>query len=352
MAVVGVIANHLGLYNIRIFYVSAFGWTGVELFFVLSGFLITYILLVDRNRNRYYSTFYSRRALRIFPIYYLVFLSLLVASLLCGQSVTDWPIFATYTQNWLYAFSDTWTNDDRIHFSWGAAHTWSLAVEEQFYLLWPVMVRKLSIRYLGLLTILLILVGPTSRYVALALTGRFWSAYTPLFCQVDMLAWGALGAIIYSENLFQRYYIEFFAKCCMAFGVTMITFVFFRYGAGVILSPWSLKGQLFFASLGPFYLSLLAVAMSGGFLTRTLEAHPIRYCGRISYGLYLYHWPVLLLFGSVVGTNFDSGRSILFSSVIILVGTFIIAAASYRWIESPILKAKDRVFPRRAATGG
>jgi peptidoglycan/LPS O-acetylase OafA/YrhL len=344
VAVMGVIGHHLGLWRTgRTFSLLAFGWTGVELFFVLSGFLITSILLTDKDSLHYFSIFYSRRSLRIFPIYYLLFFALLAWSVLSGASVSDWQWFATYTQNWLYASSETWANDGRIHFSWGASHTWSLAVEEQFYLLWPLMVRNLSSRSLLRLVFGLIVIGPLSRYASLAMTGRWWAGYTPLFCQVDMLAWGALGAICHHERLFLRDR-DSLARFGLIIGAGAAMFA--RFGRDSIASPaamfYSIKGQTFYAFLGPFFLCLLIVAMSRGLLSKALELHPIRYCGRISYGLYLYHWPILVLVESVTSWSWGYGSKYF----VTVGGTFIVAAASYRWIERPILNSKDRLFPR------
>jgi peptidoglycan/LPS O-acetylase OafA/YrhL len=281
----------------------------------------------------------------IFPIYYLVFAALLISGILLGQRVSDWPFFATYTQNWLYAGSATFDDDGRIQFPWGMSHTWSLAIEEQFYILWPLAVRNLSPRNLFRMALVLIALGPFSRCVAISFTGRWWTAYTPLFAQIDMLAWGALGAIVYAEKLVPRWRAEFYAKWAFAAGSITLAFGAWRSAAtlahpGALLS--SLEGQIIFASLGPLYLSFLILAMRGDRLTRSLELRPIRYCGRISYGLYLYHWPILVFIESMIGVQFGIWTAIAVAS------TFVVSAASYRWIERPILSAKDRIFPRQA----
>jgi peptidoglycan/LPS O-acetylase OafA/YrhL len=297
-------------------------------------------LLTDRKGPHYYATFYSRRSLRIFPIYFLVIGGLFIVGLLAGKRVADWSFFATYTQNWLYALSDTWDDDGNIHFPWAASHTWSLAIEEQFYLLWPLAVRNMSTRNLTRLALLFIAIGPLSRYTAIAFTHRWWTAYTPLFAQIDMLAHGALGAIVYSEDLLSNVRLEVVAKLGLAVGAVILFYGVEHNYALPTEMLLSKKGQIIFTALGPFYLSLLVLAMAGGPLTRVLELRPIRYCGRISYGLYLYHWPILVL----AERSFGQGPA---TAIFVLVITFILSAASYRFLERPILEAKDRIFPRK-----
>jgi peptidoglycan/LPS O-acetylase OafA/YrhL len=147
-----------------------------------------------------------------------------------------------------------------------------------------------------------------------------------------------------SSPSFPRQRIEFFSRCGLALGIVVIAFAFLLFGAGAVASPFLLARplyQIFFAFLGPFYLFLLIIAMSGGVLTRILESPPIRYCGRISYGLYLYHWPILVLVDSVADLKIGA------KSALTIGATFVVATLSYHWLERPILNAKDRLFPRQ-----
>src|SRR5688572_22907162 len=148
--------------------VPLFGWVGVDLFFVLSGFLITGILLDTRGSDRYFTSFYARRTLRIFPLYYLiVFLSLIVLPLFPrwsallggGDDLPQWPYW-TYLVNFAIA--------ERNDFQHGVLDVaWSLAIEEQFYLIWAVVVWLLSPRLLGALCALIVVAVPLARMVAL-----------------------------------------------------------------------------------------------------------------------------------------------------------------------------------------
>jgi peptidoglycan/LPS O-acetylase OafA/YrhL len=201
----------------------------------------------------------------------------------------------------------------------------------------------MSTRNLTRTALLFIALGPLSRYAAVAFTHRWWTAYTPLFAQIDMLAYGALGAIVCSGRLLTH--LEVVAKWVFAIGTVIIVFgvMHIRHSA----LPWDLllsaKGQIIFAVLGPLYLALLVLAMAGGLLTRIFELRPIRYCGRISYGLYLYHFPVLAF-----SERFIEQR--LVAAIFVLVTTLILASVSYRYLERPILDAKDHIFPRQRRT--
>ena len=117
------------------------GWLGVPFFFLLSGFLISGLLL-DADRESYFKSFYIRRALRIFPIYYLVFFLMLGLCIAFNKSHGDWLWFLTYTQNYPMGIRN-WPN-----FPAPFWHTWSLAVEEQFYLLWPLIIFLVPKRFL------------------------------------------------------------------------------------------------------------------------------------------------------------------------------------------------------------
>ncbi|MCK5943639.1 MAG: acyltransferase, partial [Planctomycetes bacterium] len=135
--------------------VAFLGWSGVDVFFVLSGFLITRILVRSKGGPRYFRNFYMRRSLRIFPLYYLVIVLLLYVLPRPPASGADQLAHLLYYQNWRYAFAHGELIDPARHV------TWSLAIEEQFYILWPpfvvlVLIRaRLSVAALGVLAGLL-----------------------------------------------------------------------------------------------------------------------------------------------------------------------------------------------------
>ena len=176
-------------------FVALLGWSGVDLFFVLSGFLITGILIDARGSDRYFTSFYARRTLRIFPLYYLiVFLSLIVlprfprwsALLGGGSDLAQWPYW-TYLVNFAIA--------ERNDFQHGVLDVaWSLAIEEQFYLIWAVVVWLLSPRLLGPLCALIVLAVPLTRVLALQDGANPVDVYVLPHYRADALALGGLLA--------------------------------------------------------------------------------------------------------------------------------------------------------------
>jgi peptidoglycan/LPS O-acetylase OafA/YrhL len=171
---------------------AAAGWVGVQLFFVLSGFLITGILLETRDRAGYFRSFYLRRTLRIFPLYYaLVAVTVFVVAPLSTDAVWASQVYERQWAYWLYV--SNWVSPFGHGIS-GFSHLWSLAVEEQFYLVWPLMVWWLGARGLTRLAILMMLAGQSLFAVlsgcliawALADAGRVW-AWVPRTLSSDWL---------------------------------------------------------------------------------------------------------------------------------------------------------------------
>ena len=331
------------------------GNVGVDLFFVLSGFLITRILLVDRERGVPLRYFLVRRFLRIFPIYYLTIL-LLLPELGGSEAVAC----ATYTSNYVFLFSEEVSLLE---------HTWSLAVEEHFYLLWPPVVAFLvprksrrvllgAILPLGVLSVAgALLLGDWTahperleEFVGRTSTVRFFS-----------LGLGALMA--YHEMTLRR-------RRGLAAGIVALLLILFAaltlrgaklLGYDEVLAripgtggePRNYMRPLYAIGM-PFASAavvLVGVAWSGraslqGWL---LTARPLRWVGRISYGLYLYHFPIFK--AAVWGASPDMPTP---TRVIVALGLcFGVAWLSYVTIERPLLRigARFRSTPRAGEPG-
>ncbi len=179
-----------------------FGWTGVDLFFVLSGFLITGILLDTRDSERYFTTFYARRILRIFPLYYLVlFLAFVVLPkfpavhpVLVGQDdlPPQWPY-------WLYLTNVLIADRGWVH-GWVDV-AWSLAIEEHFYLVWPLVIWLCPPRLVAVLCAVIILAEPAARVFARAAMVESLPIYVLTWFRLDGLAMGALLALAQRRGL-------------------------------------------------------------------------------------------------------------------------------------------------------
>ncbi|QDV37898.1 acyltransferase family protein [Tautonia plasticadhaerens] len=316
--------------------------SAVDLFFVLSGFLITSIILRTHEAPGFLRGFYLRRALRIWPIYYLSFLVLwaYVPFFQHDPSFEGLPYYLSFTQN----IQQNWKGRVAPHFPL-YGHTWTLAIEEQFYLLWPILVPIVGRKRLPLLLVPLI-VGPIFARVA----GVPISA---IVARCDALAWGGLLAWLASGPGADRLRST---RARWAFGLIgaagVVGVVGFGRLTGLHYLQWPYEGpamprvwaSLQMSSLGLAYLSAVGFTISsaGRPWMRPLRGPVLGYLGRISYGLYLFHplafFPVNQLryraFGGHDWFVFDLAKLAL------AVG---MAAASYRFIEAPILRYKDRI---------
>jgi len=299
MVIVYHCSGHMGverdpLLSDWIFYhLSNAGWLGVNLFFVLSGFLITGILLDSRGSQHYFRTFYIRRSLRIFPVYYLMLVvSLLILPRLfecidfpepeafAHQPYAGWW-YLTYTYNFLVA----WTNEIG---SRATAATWSLAIEEQFYLIWPAVVLLAGPRKLVWVCGGVILMAVVFRTSMLALGASTRAVYVLPFSHMDALAIGALIAtwarLLGGVELLRKHGLAALAIGMVWLGVSAV--------AGQLSSKAPLMQHVGytimavgFGGLVIWALNLRTTSVGYGLLTSTVATR----MGKYSYAMYLYH---------------------------------------------------------------
>jgi peptidoglycan/LPS O-acetylase OafA/YrhL len=328
------------------------GWGGVDLFFCLSGFLITGILLRTRTSPSYFKSFYARRALRIFPIYYFfLFFSLALGALspqigkFLPQTLHERISYFIYLQNWPI-FWQSWAGMAGL---WGAY--WSLAVEEQFYLVWPTLIRWFKPRTMLILCVAGFLLGAPERAILIHYRGLNFGDMQWPFSRLDGLFLGAVIALY--REVFRRVVPMRWAVIAVSLGVAMYLFLLIFHqeelqGAGVSL--WVL-GVMAFALVSAGVIA--AVEHRPPLLIRALTLKPLLLAGRYSYGIYIYHLLVYFLMRWVWFRYFDAkiGYHIITSAAFIAVTigiTFAFAAASFHWYEAPILRLK-RFFPSPAA---
>lgn len=340
------------------------GFAGVDLFFVLSGFLITGILLRERESVHYWSAFYGRRILRIFPLYYLVCFVCFVLVPLSGLFAPAdlwmveeprrlWP-YLTFLSNYSMAATERLE-----HFV--LLVTWSLAVEEQFYLVWPLLIRLLSGRALKW-TLVGLLVGPTILRAYLHTTGAspFWMA-TSLPCRIDALAAGAMLAVLDRERGGFASLGRSLRWLLVAGSIgTVVTLaaIWYQHDLSGGESVPEMPFHPVMYTVGLVFLTMLGAAAIGyarsdreTWFTRLLASEPMNFIGRISYGLYLWHMLVkaILLWLVWKGTLEPTlGDAVLFMLAGIA-GSIAISWLSYRFIEAPILRWKKHFPYRRAA---
>ena len=323
---------------------TSIGWSGVDLFFVLSGFLIGGILLDARSAPHYFRAFYMRRIFRIFPIYYLwislfaVFALLSLAGLpfpvaVHREDLLQIPVQLAFLQNLQFTAYE-------FPYLWFVV-TWSLAVEEQFYLLAPPLIRFLSHRRLLAVLAATICVAPFIRlYVFYHIApGTFAAAYL-LPCRADTLACGIFLAAAWREPRFHAL-IQRRRRA--------LQLVLAALSLGVILALHSLIGPLTLlrATLGYswfafLYSALLILVLSntGGWLAAAMRSAPLRALGLVSYCVYIIHFPIHQFIHRILlhaPPQIDSLPGVLVTLLGVLL-TLLLAALSWRFFESPLLR--------------
>jgi peptidoglycan/LPS O-acetylase OafA/YrhL len=317
------------------------GWCGVQLFFVLSGFLITRILLARKSQpSGYYRDFYTRRALRIFPLYYaalgVIALLRYGAGIQIGPEGSGWWWYLLYTQNWTNAAG---------HIPPGVGHFWSLAIEEQFYLLWPFLVLHCSRRTLGRLYIAVVAGVILVRLVgAYALgTPAVW-LYQATPAQLDGLAMGALFAVAEADGTLEQAASKAVPAILLGLGSIALLAKISHSTAITELTtptPFSVAVPQAFA-LTFFGGILLVLTRPAAHLSRAMRWPWLRGTGRIAYGLYVIHYPV----SWALARPSIAHRVGLAAPVLYLLLTVGIAQLSWRYLESPFLALKDRFSGR------
>lgn len=335
------------------FKVADLGWTGVDLFFVLSGFLITGILLKAKATQRPLTNFVIRRFLRIVPAYYLALFLVLVilpaVDLLPVQSLSiQLPLFA-YVSNFFWPAYDRWTQI-------GMSHFWSLALEMQFYVLWPLLVYRLRIPTLAILAAGAVLASTVARGFGAA-TGvdpTITFGWTPF--RWDGLLLGSLVAMAVHEG------VEYQCTRGYVWGTMLLTGAFamyvlwFDHGGGMWMRNRS-TANVFFTAAFPvafsgLFAALLFMSLQSCRLANLLGARVLKPLARYSYGVYIIHFICApsfeKLFGPSVIARWLAGNG---SSLPIYLyfaaassASILLAALSFHLFESHFLKLKSR-FP-------
>ncbi len=319
-----------------------FGWVGVSLFFVLSGFLISGILWDSMGRSSWWQTFYVRRSLRIFPLYYLALLLAVVIAWMGAQTNTQpsiWP-FALYLQN-IPSLAGHLHGFGKTHLD----HFWSLAVEEQFYLVWPFLLLMLrrdrvnAMRFCAVLWLLSFVfrVGVYSFSLSPDWAGRFLLGRTGELCvgaflalsvrgypeerrrvmrQVPRLLWGALAALVGLLVFSHEPSLETFSNA--TFGL---------------------------AILSVFFGCLIACSTVPGPIQSFFQVPALRWLGKISYGIYVYHWFFRQQFewcAARLAPHAGRTANLLLVALMAALGTLAVASLSFYTYELFFLGLKDR----------
>ena len=311
--------------------VSLWGWTGVNLFFVLSGFLITSILLESRNKPHYFRNFYGRRALRIWPVYVLV---LVVCYLNAPWFIGPTVWVAIRTAPW-WAYLLFLQNLFHLTLPPAIGPTWSLAIEEQYYFLWAPVVRVLRAPWL-----LVCILGSFLIAAPLFRMSHFsWITPTHTLTHIDGIAMGSLLALgLYTLPIRRRVWL---AIGLIAMPVGLIS-------AATIAGGTAFLDTAHTTLFGGAVLSSIASTGARNPVNAILSRGPLAYYGRISYGLYMTHIMVFVYFGWFDARMDSHGMPGSMAVVVFrLVATTLIATALWYGFESRILRLK-RFFENKS----
>jgi peptidoglycan/LPS O-acetylase OafA/YrhL len=310
--------------------IVANGWMGVDLFFVLSGFLITGILLDTRGSRHYLRDFYARRCLRIWPLYYSVLLFMFVLVPLLQPSAAE-EILAERSQPWwsYLLFLQNFFVPVPQHAAGPLGVTWSLGIEELFYLAWPWVVRSSSRRTLLWTAAIVVAASPILRLV---LGSYGVNLYANPFCRLDGLMAGAFLATIIRADSFDG--SRFVTQAWVTLAVTApLAFV-----AEAAQLRWIVFSLVAMASVSFVYLSLFGTHR---WLRKALSARFLIYTGTISYGLYLLHKiPFAVL------ESWTTGQSLLNFGVGLIL-CYAAAYLSWNLLEKPFLALKRFFVPAK-----
>jgi peptidoglycan/LPS O-acetylase OafA/YrhL len=308
---------HLGL-------IAKNGWMGVDLFFVLSGFLITRILIDTKHSQGYFKNFYTRRCLRIWPLYYSTILFMFVAvpflrppntQALFWERSSPWWAYPLFLQNLLVPVP---TGASGL-----LAVTWSLAIEEQFYLVWPLVVRFCSEAQLRKLVLGVICVSPALRFY-LSLHGV--NIYSNTFCRLDGLMAGALLALIVRSSSFVP------SHWVTGAWITLITSAPLALTIDAPHTRWIVFSLVALASMSFVYLALFS---KQSWLQAILTNRFLVYTGTISYGIYLLE---KIPADFIKAVHLEKHPVLAFS--ITAGATYAMAVLSWNLLEKPFLQLK------------
>jgi peptidoglycan/LPS O-acetylase OafA/YrhL len=323
------------------------GWIGVQLFFVISGFLITRILLdakADSGFGEYLGRFYARRTLRIFPLYY-GFVVVLACMSIFLDLPSNWtqvrPWLLTYTLNFGHMFHLVPVDDLYSHF-------WSLAVEEQFYLVWPFVVWSLSRKSLRYVVLAILLLAPVLRAVMVAHGAEPEQLYFFTPGQMDAFAAGAALTVFDVRTTRPLPLL----LCAGAVTIALGVLANWQFNPGYAITtagyPYFMPHHLQYA-WGYTLLNLcgalaILTCLQGGL--RWLEWRVLVHIGQISYGIYVFHRPVVGLLDRYASRLPLSGAAQQAAAVVLyVVISYALAWLSYRYFESRFLRLKNRWFP-------
>ena len=319
---------------------SSFGWSGVDLFFVLSGFLITGILVDTKDTANYFRVFYARRTLRIFPLYYFALALLTTVPL----SVFSLEIPPQYSQRWLWLYGVNLQIG--LQNSWAAVPEhltplWSLCVEEQFYLVWPVLVYLTPRRRLTTLCWCAVLGATAARYGAVW-SHQFAAARVLTLYRMDALAVGGLLALIVRmRDFIPARFRKGASFAAIGSGIGLVLLGMLRATIEPD-DPWILTiGMTLLLGLYSSLLMLAVTARPRSWFDGLFSTPALMSLGKYSYAVYIFHYPITMALGFYFGLPGPSHLGEQLAFAVMCLGISIgLALMSWHFVEQPFHQLK------------
>jgi peptidoglycan/LPS O-acetylase OafA/YrhL len=324
-------------------------WIGVDIFFVLSGFLITTGLIASRSRQKYYQDFYVKRSFRLLPLYYFAFFAFTAIPMVrrTHPSFALILCYVFYVQNWAMAAG---------HWIKGTAHFWSLAIEEQFYIFWPAICRKLSNLLLLRLSLGLFASSLILRlYLRYFMGTKAWPLYTMTFTHLDGIALGSAVAVALSDSRFRKFALR---AARLTFPLSIATLVIL-----ILTLPHNDENLDVYTWL-PTITSICAACavihiLARGIVFKGVVGKTFERLGIYSYSIYLFHPFFIPFLYTKAGkfafdtpaflrslTPFSAALATAFIFLAFFVGAFIFGHLVYRLVEVPIASARRRFLTK------
>lgn len=347
---------------------GASGAFGVNLFFLLSSYLITELLIRERLRFGHVDlpAFYARRVLRIWPLYFFFLAFAWVLQWYVPGQHIGWQAGLAFTflgGNWWVVF---------VGFPSSVIFPlWSLSVEEQFYIFWPATMRRLTERGMIWASVAMLAVANLTRWYLAARNTWESRLWTNSFVQLDAIALGVILAVLLAGRAPKFATLQRVALFAAGFAFFAISANYFRIKDDPLTPPRVLMGYpmmiagaalVFLASLGAFAgleksgesdsAGRSAVGLTFASLGRNWVLPPLIYLGRISYGLYVFHALGLMITDYTIHHQDSSLGRYLFRVAVAFILTVTFAAISYRWLETPFLSLKQRFTHILSRPGG
>jgi peptidoglycan/LPS O-acetylase OafA/YrhL len=322
------------------------GWSGVDLFFVLSGFLITGILLDSRQCTNYFRSFYARRVLRIFPLYYgFLFLALLAFPYVVPKDFTparsDGWLCVGYLMNW-YGLARHWHHHILGHF-------WSLCVEEQFYLVWPLVVWMVGTRWLLHFVIALELAVLGGRWWWVWHHGASQAVTTATISRMDGLLLGAAAALLMRRFWRTRWSIKPLPSIAALFLSAFVVGYFRLHHTQRLLFDESVGYAMLAVGFAAFVLYSAGTDGEPSWQQAGLCWRPLVLFGKYSYGIYVFHYPLFYFLDELSGRLPPAFHQSLWFGYFFMAFKFAVAfgvaSLSYNFFEKRFLALKDRFAP-------